>query len=450
MLCLIVLIALALWPGGASAGEAAEDASPTYEGDAEAGRALERQGMAAYQERRYVEAAGLYQRAWDAYQHPRYQYNVGQCNRAAERWEPALAAYRRRLQLQPAPYNFIHTHIGQCLLGLNRREEANQALRRYLELEPNGHYAGQARRALETGQWPTDEEQRDPETVRGAQAVYDRADALVERERFREAAEVSLQGYEQYPRVHELLYNAAICYLDGQLWAEAGRTFQRFLQTPGADHDAWVFLAEAQYEQFQFNDAVQSYERYLELEPTGTYADQARDFILAIIPPSGGTTRGRPPTQEAIENFEQAFTEGQRLFDEGEYERARRAFELAAMAVPTDRNVNFNIGRCDEELNNWRGARVSYETFLQAGDQGSAAVVHLFLARVFLRLNQRGEASRHIRAYVDRARAEELPNEVADVDWASELLQECRGSGGSSRSPSPDDQPVLAAARTRS
>jgi hypothetical protein len=82
------------------------------------------------------------------------------------------------------------------------------------------------------------------------------------------------------------------------------------------------------------------------------------------------------------------------------------------------------MGRCDEQLRDWRGARSAYESFLQAGDRGSAAVGHLFLARVLLQVNERTGASNHIRAYVDRARAEELPNEAANLQWARELLEE--------------------------
>jgi len=260
--------------------------------------------------------------------------------------------------------------------------------------------------------------------VRAAGRLVDRADALWDAERFEETARVFLDGYRQFPDLHELLYNAGLAYLDARMWREAADAFARYVRTPGADHDALAFLAECYDELYEFVNAVRAHERYIEVEPQGTYADQARDYIRAMTSGAAeGGEAGHPPSRERVDNAERMYAQGMELFREGRYDQARHAFELAYMAVP-DRNFHFNIGRCDEELENWAGARASYESYLQGGDQGRAASGHLFLARVLLHLSEWSEASRQIRAYVDRANAEHLPNEIADLRWARELLQQ--------------------------
>ncbi len=429
----VSLLLLALWvssdvalgteteeAGGTTAGSS----GPAIAGDPAVARPIFIQARDAFARGEYAEAARLFRRSFEAYRDWRLIYNVGQALRRGGQYEDAITAYREYLQNAPNADNLAHIHIGECLVRLNRREEANQSFRRYLALEENGEFAGAAQRAIDTGQAPSANDRRDLETVRAAGQVVDRADALWDAERFAEAARVFLDGYRQFPDLHELLYNAGLAYLDARMWREAAQAFARYVRTPGADHDALAFLAECHDELFEFADAVQTYERYIEVEPNGTYADVARDYVRAIMGPSTGSEhRGQPPSREDVENAERLYTEAMQQYREGHYEQARRAFEAAYMSVH-DRNLYFNMGRCDEQLRNWAGARASYQSYLEAGDQGRAASGHLFLARVLLHLSEWSEASRHIRAYVDRANAELLPNEIADLRWARELLQQ--------------------------
>ena len=440
---LIALLLSAVWVGSnvalgsedeETSGAAAGSGGPAIEGDPSVARPIFNQARAAFARGEYAEAARLFRRSFEAYRDWTLIYNVAQALRRGGEYENAITTYREYLQNAPNADNLAHIHIGECLVHLGRRDEANQSFRRYLALEENGEFADAARRAIETGQAPSAGDRRDLETVRAAGRLVDRADALWDAERFEEAARVFLDGYRQFPDLHELLYNAGLAYLDGRMWREAANAFARYVRTPGADHDALAFLAECYDELYEFGDAVRAYERYIEVEPRGTYADVARDYIRAIMAPStGGGHGGQPPSREEMENAERMYAQAMQLFREEHYDQARRAFETAYMAVP-DRNFYFNMGRCEEKLENWAGARASYQSYLEAGDQGRAASGHLFLARVLLHLSEWSEASRHIRAYVDRARAEELPDEAADLGWARELLEQA-----STRSTGDDD-----------
>ena len=429
---LVALVLVATLGATASASEDSEEeeSSATYPGDADAARPHWQQARSAYVDGQYRDAVRGLERAYEIYQHPFIQFNLGQSHRRLGNFEEALTAYNRYIETSAAQdrVNRVYVFIGECHLGLDRREQANQAFRRYLALEEAGEMAEQVRRAIETGEPVSEQDRRDPEQVRLARDLTRRADAMWEAEQYQQAAELFLSGYGRWPEMHELLYNAALAYMDGELWQQAAETYQRYVRTPGAEHDAWAFLAECLHEEWNLAGALEAYQRYLQLEPTGTYADYAREYVQSIAPSPHGRSVTDRPTDEELLNAEQHYSQGVDHFENGDYEQARRAFEVAYMAVP-DRNLYFNMGRCDEELGNWAAARTCYQGFLEAGDESTAAVVHLFLARVLLRLNQRSEASRPIRTYVDRARTEELPNEAADLAWARELLRDASGQG---------------------
>lgn len=413
-------------------GETADTAETTYPGDSDAGWPHWQRARTAYVAGNYQDSIQELEAAYRVYQHPSIQFNLGQSHRRLGHYQDALTAYNRYLETCPESErtNAVYVFIGECQLGLNHREEANQAFRRYLALEEAGEMAEQARRAIETGQPVSEQDRRDPDRVRLARDLTRRAEAMWDAEQFRQAAELFLSGYGRWPEMHELLYNAALAYMEGELWDDAAQTFRRYVQTPGAEHDAWAFLAESLHEAWNFADALEAYQRYLQLEPTGQYADYAREYVQSITPSPHGRSATEHPSEEDMQNAETAYSQAMRAFEDARYEEARRGFEAAYMTVP-DRNLYFNMGRCDEELGNWAGARTCYQGFLEAGDQSTAAVVHLFLARVLLHLNQRSDASTQIRAYVDRARDAELPNEPANLAWARQLLEQASGRGES-------------------
>jgi tetratricopeptide (TPR) repeat protein len=419
-LCLLVVVAAASCAGLAPAGEPDEGTPPTYQGDAEAGRALERQGMAAYQEGRYVEAAELYQRAWDTYQDPRYRYNVGQCFRAARRWAEAVTAYQERLELEPAPRTFIYAHIGRCLLELGRREEANQAFQRYLELDPNGDDAPQVRQAVETGHWPEDAEHRPAQAVEAAQQVHERAGQLVEQGQYQQAAEAYMEGYRQHNQMHELLLNAALCYLWAGQNEQATEALNQYVETPGAEPEAHVHLADCLMTQGALAEALQEYERYIELDPEGNLAEQTRRTVRWM-------RRLNPlPAQANLAEAKRLWLRGTEHARAGRVRAALQDFRSVYEIIP-DPTIHYNIGECLRAQHQWEEALACYEDYIERmGDEGNRASVHIAAAECLIGLNRTDEAMEHINAFRARADAGELPDEESNREWAAELELRCK------------------------
>lgn len=417
--CFGVIVA-ALWSAEAVASDDG-GSSRTYPGDREAGQELHRRATLAFQERRYAEAGRLFEEAWETYQHPLFMHNVGQCYRRAGRWREAVTAYQRRLELEPAPPNYIHAHIGYCLLQLREREEANRAFRRYLEVEPNGDASVQVRRALETGQWPEGEDRRPAEAVRAARDVHERAERLVEQGQFQQAAQAYMEGYQQNSQVHELLLNAALCSLWAGQTEQAIETFNRYLQTPGADAGAHVHIAESRISQGNFVAAREAYQRYLQADPDGEFAEQARHIVRFI-------ERLNPvPTNANMAETKQHIGRADEHARARRFRRALSEYEAAYRIVPA-MNLRFNVGVCHRGLGNHAQALECFEFYLQQmGDEGNYASVHLDAAACLAGLNRVDEARRHIQAYRARADASELPGEAENREWASEIERGLKG-----------------------
>lgn len=408
-----------------------ETTERTYRGNPDEAQPFYEQALEAYDARRYEEAARLLERAFEAHEHPLLAYNLGQSYRRAGNDEAALTAYQRYVEICPRDelINEVYIQIGESLLRLERREEANEAFQHYLDLERDGEDAAQAQRAIESGEAPSAQDQRDPQAVEQAREICDRAAALWEQEQFQQAADTFLRGYERMPEMHEFLYDAGLCYLDAQAWGDAARTFQRYVQTPGAEHDAWAFLGECYGEQFNFASAVETYERYLELEPEGTYAAEARAFINDTMPPEVGSPQaetGASP-EEAARARELVETA------RGHYAAERYAESLdclqRAYQIVRARSLIHNMGLCCLRMGEWEQALGHFERILQFGEEGISSTAHLEAAECLLELNRAQDAIRHIERYIALARQQDLPDEESYLERARELQQRAQGGG---------------------
>jgi tetratricopeptide (TPR) repeat protein len=409
-IALILMLALVL-----SAGAAASE----FEGDEEAGTRLERQAVRQFQEHQYAAAARLFEQAWDAYQHPRYRFNAGQCYRRAERWDEAIAAYNRRLELEPAPPNYIHAHIGYCHLRARRRQQANEALRRYLELEPEGDMAPQVRRALETGQWP-EEERRPPDAVQAARGIHERAEQLCRDGEFLQAAEAYMEGHQQHSQIHELLLDAGICYMWANRTEQAIEALTQYLETPGADPAAIAHLGECRITEGNLPAARDTYQRYLDQDPDGQFARQARHVIRFVNDLDPMPTRAN--VAQAKEHIARAFehVEAER------YRQAQREFEAAYEIIPVP-SASYNIAQCLSCRRQYDEALTRFLQYVQRwGDEGEEASAHIDIARCLVELNRDEEAMQHIHVYRQRADAAELPREQFFRDQATEIENQCK------------------------
>jgi len=425
--CFAFLVAVAFCAPASLAGESDHDESsatdePTYRGDSEAAYSIYAQGIEAYEAANYAEAARLLEQAFQLYEEPIFIFNVGQCHRMGRRHAEALAAFERYLEICPPSVldNRVHVMMGECLLYLDRRQEANEAYRRYLQAEEGGEHAAEAREAIETGQPPPDPERRDPETVRAARDVFDRAEELYDQRQYREAAALFIQGYEQHPNVHELLFNAGLAYCDAQAWDDAIATFRRYLETPDPLPEAWARLAEAITAQGNLAAALEAYERYLELDADGQFAEQARQVVRFL------RRLERIPSREELAQAKQINNRAREHFNAGRYNAAIRDYLEASEGLPTP-TIRYNLGACFYNLRRYDDALRCFTEYMEiVGDHGKEASVHLDMARCLIDLNRRDEAREHVFTYRERADEEELPNEDTERRRSSELELECK------------------------
>ena len=411
--------------------DADDDAEPTYRGDGEQATPLFERAERAFDERDYEEAVRLLEEAFELHEHPLIVYNIGVANGRAQNHEAAIAAYRRYLQICPRGdlITDVYISIGESLLRLRRREEANEAFQHYLDLERDGEYAAQAERAISTGETPADQDRRDPRDVQEARELHERAAELWRGERFQQAAELFIRGYERLPNMHELLYNAALCYLDAQAWADAAATFSRYVRTPGAAYDAWVFMGEAYGECFDYSGAVEAYERYLELEPRGEYAAEAREFVNELYSAEGDETRTETgATPGEVERAQVLYNQALEEYDADQYTESLQHLQEAYEIVQA-RSLLFNMGICLQAMDRWADALARFEQFLERGELGLSAEAHLEAAECLIELNRLQDAERRIARYLELADEHELPSEESDRERAQELRQRVEGGG---------------------
>jgi tetratricopeptide (TPR) repeat protein len=378
-----------------------------------------------------VEAAQLFQQAYDAWHHPAFLYNKGQSLERASQWQGALDAFQGYVtgfegpdapageQLDP----LVYIQIAECQHRLGHRDEAAQAMQRYLAQSPQGDLAAGVRQCVQSGQPPSTIGERNPQDVEAARRIFDEAVALYDRGQYRQAAERFLECYRQHGDMPEVLYDAAASYREARMWAEAVSAFEQYLQTPGADPDVYAELAQCEHQQEHFEQAVAAYRRCLELNPQGPFAQEAREYIQAM---TAVLERGEnAPSPELLRRASQAFERGSAHFNAGRYRQALQEFSQAQQLVPA-RATQFNMAMCQFRMRDWGEALTAFENYLRDGDTGDDAVIHLRAAECELELERPSRAQTHIETYLQRADEADLPEEDLGRRLADQLMQRVR------------------------
>jgi predicted Zn finger-like uncharacterized protein len=138
--------------------------------------------------------------------------------------------------------------------------------------------------------------------------LLDRANGLAERGRCGEAMGLFRRALELQPSGVEALTGLGYCHLDAREFASAHARFQAALAVSPRYQPALYGVAETYQQQGLDQRAIEAYERYLEMHPSGTRSEMARRQIIRL----GGERETEPePAQPAPEPAEPGTGDGQ-------------------------------------------------------------------------------------------------------------------------------------------
>jgi tetratricopeptide (TPR) repeat protein len=198
-------------------------------------------------------------------------YRSGQAAMASGKYDDARAKFERLEKMNPAVAE-VHATLGVLCFKLGDFNHAIVEIRAARKLKPglpgldallslSLAESGKPREAL-SGLEASFQASSDPAIRR--QVGLELAQVYSELEMDRQAVETALKLRDQYKDDPEVLYNVGKI-----LGNSAYRTMQNLFHSPEAGRSVWVQLAEAEAHESQgeFVDAIQSYQRVLQIDP---------------------------------------------------------------------------------------------------------------------------------------------------------------------------------------
>jgi TolA-binding protein len=311
---------------------------------------------------------------------PYARFGIGVCHQKAQRWLPAVAAFRQLFTDYPAAPMIDEALFNgaDALRHLQRLDEAATWLTRVADEYPKSEYAPQALARLAA-----------LETERGnkpaAQAAIDRLakdypdSALVADGRFRLARQ-RLQA-KDYAEA-EKLYKAA---LDGA--------------TPEQEPIGLTGLGEARFGQSKWAEAAAAYELLLQKYPNHAGAPYARERLVEIYLNDKQFDRAEAAGRDYLKLYPTGadaavvrYNVALAVFNQGRKDEAMKLFEEVVGADPKAESaapVLLEMGRFALDKQRWPDARRAYELYLKY----HAAAVGAVTARVGLAKVAEGEGS---------------------------------------------------------
>ncbi|MEO0375927.1 MAG: tetratricopeptide repeat protein [Cyanobacteria bacterium P01_A01_bin.17] len=214
----------------------------------------------------WAAAAAAFEKAAQLLPQERFHFQLGCRLAECDRWDEAVAAYRRAIEIEPDQPG-VHQKMADCLRQRNRAGDAIEALALYYqEIEKHPEYLGNYHKALEIN--PTD-----------AELHVKLADALAADARWDGAMcfyAIAAQLRPEAAGIHTKL---------GQVLIRRGN-FERAVQhlhqaldlDPNAQRWSWLGQALAGYQ--QWSDAIEACEHALTLEPDLLSARLTLSIIL--------------------------------------------------------------------------------------------------------------------------------------------------------------------------
>ena len=249
-------------------------------------------GVACQQAGKNDEAVNLIRQAIEVSPNvPEYHANLGAALRRCGRSAEAAAACRRALELRP-DYFKARLNLGGALVELSNWEQAIDVLRGVLLARPDSAEAFvELSRAFEG---KGDEPRATAALERAAELRPDQADvhvalvAMLRRQRrFELAARHCRKAMELRPGSEQLEFDLAAMLIEARRPEEAREVLLKRVAKRPSDSAALHNLGRTYWDTGQVSEAIDCYERVLQIDPTAEISDSARVFAMMFDPRAG-------------------------------------------------------------------------------------------------------------------------------------------------------------------
>jgi tetratricopeptide (TPR) repeat protein len=333
-----------------------------------------RKGNALFDLKRYEEALEAYEKAIEL--NPEDAADAwngkGSALEALGRYEEALEAYEKAIELNPEDAADAWYDKGDALFDLKRYDEALEAYEKAIELN------------LEDA----------------ADAWYDKGNALYNLKRYDEA----LEAYEKAIELN--LENPADAWYDKgdalhnlKRYDEALEAYEKAIELNLEDvADAWNGKGNALYDLERYKEALKAYEKAIELDPKHANAWYNKGLLLETI----------EEYDKALEAYEKAIElnledpadawngKGNTLYNLGRYEEALEAYEKAIELNPEDAaDAWYNKGLLLETIEEYKEALKAYEKAIELNPKISQP--HESLGMLYFMLGDLENASQKVK-----------------------------------------------------
>ena len=258
-------------------------------------------------------------------------YKRGETLLELERYDDALAAYNRAVELRPE-YAEAWNGKGDTLLALKRYEEARNAYDKAIQFQPDY-----------------------------GEAWIGRGNALNSLQQYKEAINSFDKALEIKPDSLAAWNSRGNVQIKLQQYSEAIASFDKAVQLQPNYAPAWNSRGWALHNLRRYEDAVKSYDKAVESKPDSSQAWYQRGNALINL----------QKYQEAVESYDKAvqfqpdffkawFSRGSALINLRQYEQAFTSFDQAVKSAPSDSESWYNRGWALHQLQRYEEAITSY------------------------------------------------------------------------------------------
>ena len=269
----------------------------------------------------------------------------------------------------------------------------------------------------------------DPEAAR---PLNERAREAYAAGNFVEAAQFFEQSYQAYQHP-EFIYNQAQCLRRASQNEAALTAYQRYVEAGGGAAVAHIQIGECLTALGRRDEARQAFERYLELEPEGPHAAQARQAIDSGQPPSEQDHRRPEEVRDAQTYYDRALEAYNSSGDADAFIRAMREgherYNMPEFLLNAAGACQFELRHEDEAALRRQYAETPgapADAWYQAGNACLLANDHdgaLQAYQRYLRLEPQGEHAADAGEMIHRLESPTQPHSMEQIEQAREAVR---------------------------